>query len=432
MSKGDRMHKIHWLILCCCLSLFRVSGSKGLEWDQPTESTTRFGPYFLGHETEPAMDYGGRVMTSLHRAASDLGGRFTQRFPYVAPAYEIPLAILVSTLQHEIHGHGSRGREYNLRPSYGFGLDFSAYTTIDRDPGSNEEMAALAAGGTEANSILARRILLDFCRPGAIPASSAALMFLSKLDLSLYTAITSKPRDRERRSSDDDETSFVEQYESGNDIAIYLATRQAQRRRADPVDVWYRDYVIDFDDPLLDRSYRHTQDVAIWNALDPMMWATMVFYVKEHVIRGERHLPAPALPLGNGYGVTMGTRGSIEPQSVSRFLDLYLLTPVAVFGVYGRDLRSTSETTYGFGAGIHRLAVGSRFEASLTGDIWDFPQAPEGLYEGTGWNTNAEIEFNVAPHVGIALKAGYKNEGYFPGRPTSAGIYLGGGLTASF
>ncbi len=424
------MKRLHSIVVIIAIVL---GGGRGIQAaDRENNPTPNYGPYFLGHETEPAMDYGGRVMLSLHTAGCDLGSRLTRRIPYVAPAYELPLAILFSTLQHEIHGHGSRGREYDLKPSYGFGVEFSAYTTLDRDPGSNEELSALAAGGTEANAIMARRILLDFCRTDAIPASSAALMFLAKLDLSLYTAITSKPRDRESRASDDDETSFVEQYEEGNDIAIYLATRQAQRRHADPVDVWRRDYVIDFDDPLLDRSYRHTQDVALWNALDPMMWATMFFYVKEHVIRGDRYLPAPALPMGNGYGVTVGTRGSIEPQSVSRFLDIYLLTPIAVFGAYGRDLRSTENTTYGAGIGAHRMALGSRLNTSFSGDIWEYPNAPEALYDGVGWNMNVEIEFSAGNVVGAAFKAGYKNKGYFPGTPTSAGAYFGAGLTATF
>lgn len=398
--------------------------------------TPRFGPYFLGHETEPAMDYGGRVMISLHTAFSDLGSLLTRRFPYVAPAYELPFAVLISTLQHEIHGHGGRGREYNLKPSYGFGMDFSGYTTIDRYPRSMEQLSALAAGGTEADSIMARRIGLDLCRPGSIPASSATLLLLAKLDLSVYIASTSKPRaPRETepgRADAEDPASFVDEYEHGNDIAIYLTTRQATRREANPADVWLRDYEIDFDDPLLNKSYRQVQDVALWNALDPMLWATMFFYVRDHAIRGQRMLPAPALPLGEGYGLTVGTRGSIEPQSVSRFLDIYLLTPIAIFGVYGRDLLSTEESAYGFGAGVYRLTLGPRTKASISADVWDWPKAPEALYNGTGWNAVGEIEFPIGPALGVALKAGYKNAGYFPGVPTASGAYLGGGMTAAF
>ncbi len=391
----------------------------------------RFGPYFLGHETEPAMEYGGRVMTSLHTAASDLGAALSRRFPYIAPAYEVPLALVFSTLQHEIHGHGARAREYNLKPSYGFGLDFSAYTTIDRDPRTLAELSALAAGGTEANAIMAQRILLDFCRPRSIPASAAALLLPARLDLSVYIAATSRPRaDEDGRN--ENAASFTEEYEQGNDIAIYLATRQATRRDGDPSAVWRRDYAVDFDDPLLRKSSRQTRDVALWNALDPMLWATMFFYVRDHAIRGARTLPAPALPLGDGYGIAIGTRGSIEPQSVSRFLDVYFLTPSAVFGLYGRDLVSTTETTHGYGARIHRLALGSRVEASLSGAAWEYPQAPEKLYDGTGWNVNAEIEIGLTSSMGLALKAGVKNAGYYPGVPTAAGLYGGGGVTAVF
>ncbi len=401
--------------------------------DDGTDAARRWGPYFLGHESEPSMDYGGRVMTSLHTGVSDLGSILTRRFPYVAPAYEVPLALLVSTMQHEIHGHGSRAREYNLKPSYGFGLDFSAYTTIDRNPRNIEQLATLAAGGTEATAIQARRILLDLCRPGTLPASTVPLMWLSKLDLSLYIAVTSRPRATDDQSGSDHETSFIEEFENGNDIAIYLVTRQAARRQADPTDVWQRNYEIDFDDPILQTNYRQVQDVAIWNALDPMMWAAMFFYVKEHAIRGKRTIPTPALPFNERFAFTMGTRGAIGPQSVSRFLDLYLLTPSAVFSIYGRDLRSADQTTYGFGGGIHRMTPSALpLKASLSGDIWDFPAGPEDIYEGVGWNVSGEIEFPVHTTMGLALKAGYKNKGYFPGTPTDAGAYMGGGVTARF
>ncbi len=428
--------KILASLFACCLA-----GSAGIASGPFADSAgPEFGPYFLGHETEPAMDYGGRVMISLHTAVCDAGSLLTRRMPWLAPAYELPLAVLVSTLQHEIHGHGARGREYNLKPSYGFGLDFSAYTTIDRYPRTMEELAALAAGGTEADTVMARRIAIGFCRPGSVPASAAPLFMLAKLDLSVYTAFTSTPRAKPERTSpgegqasaDDDGTSFIEEYEQGNDIAIYLTTRQATRRQADPADVWLREYKPDFDDPDLDKTWRQTREVALWNALDPMLWASMFLYVRDHAMRGERYLPAPAVPLGDGYGLTVGTRGSIEPQSVSRFLDVFVLTPFAVFGVYGRDLRSADDTAFGYGAGAYRMALSPHAHASLWGDVWDVPTAEENLYRGSGWNVAGEIEFSVGPDFGLSLKAGYKNAGYFPGVPTADGLYVGGGLTAAF
>jgi hypothetical protein len=401
--------------------------------EKPRAEEPRFGPYFIGHETEPAMDYGGRVMISLHRAASDAAALPTRRLRYLTPAYELPFAILISTLQHEIHGHGARGREFGLKPSYGFGLDFSAYTTIARDPASLEQLAALTAGGTEADSVMAHRILIDFCGPDPAPASDAMLLLLAKLDLSVYVLATAQPRaDRERRADEDDSATFTEQYEQGNDIAIYLATRQAARRRADAGAVWRRDYALDFDDPLLDRNYRQARDAALWNALDPMLWASVYLYVRHHVVDGQRFMPRPALPLNNRYAMGLGTRATIEPQSVSRFLDLYLLTPRGVLSLYARDLRASEKTAYGFGGGAHRMALGPRTRLSLAGDYWQHPEASENLYDGAGWNVAGEIEFPAGPFLRVGLKLGWKNEGYFPGAPLTDGAYAGGGLIGSF
>ena len=407
------------------------------------ETVPTWGPYFLGHESEPAMDYGGRVIISLHRAICDLGHKFTGRIPPVAPAYEFPFAIAISTLQHEIHGHGARAREYNLNPSYGFGLDFSAYTTVDKDPRSNEQMATLSGGGTEADLVMARRLLIDLCQPGGAPASSVPLMFLGKVDLSIYVLSTVKPRaDRRvppdgrgsgRTGDDDDEdSSFTDQFEDGNDIAIYLVTRQAQRLGGTPADVWNRDYLIDFSEADLNDTYDHVQDMAIWNLVDPMMWSAMFLYVTDHAIRGKTVIPAPALPLGQGFALTVGTRGALGPQSVSRFLDLYLVTPVGVVSVYGRDLRSTDDSAFGVGAGLHRLALGPHVRASAQADLWANPDAPEDFYDGSGWNASGEIEFPVSPAVGVALKIGAKSDGFFPGTPTDSGAYAGAGVTAAF
>jgi len=397
---------------------------------QPAQEEISFGPYFFGYETEPSMDYGGRMILSMHRAISDAGHLFTADMPALAAVYEVPLAIFISTLQHEIFGHGSRAREYNLDPSYGFGLDFSAYTTIDKDPGSNEEMIYISTGGTEADMVLARRILIDLCQPGGSKASAIPLMFFAKTDLSIYIFSTATPRDKNPR--DDDDNSFVDQFDSGNDIAIYLVSRQARRLGGDPVDVWNRDYTIDFTEEELDETYDQAQSVALWNVLDPMMWASMFFYVKDHILEGKVVARPPVLPVGDGFGFTVATRGAIGPQSVSRFLDFYFVTPIGVINAYGRDLRSTEETTMGFGGGFHRVTLGPFVSLSIMGDHWENPDSVEEFYDGSSWNASAELEVFWGSTIGTSLKVGSKSDGYLPGTPTDSGTYIGAGMSVSF
>ena len=66
------------------------------------------GPFFLGYETEPSMDFGGRTLASFHLAACDLGSLITRRKPVLAVIYEVPLGLMLSTVQHEVNGHGGR------------------------------------------------------------------------------------------------------------------------------------------------------------------------------------------------------------------------------------------------------------------------------------------------------------------------------------
>src|SRR5215218_7716814 len=87
--------------------------------------------YFLGYETEPAMDFGGRTLTSLQSGLSRAFGSIRdmgERHPGLAPSWEFPVAAAILLVQHEVGGHGGRGREFGLSPSYGFGIDFSGYT----------------------------------------------------------------------------------------------------------------------------------------------------------------------------------------------------------------------------------------------------------------------------------------------------------------
>src|SRR5687767_14847677 len=68
--------------------------------------------YFLGYETEPAMDFGGRTLTSLHSGLSRAFGSIRdmgERHPGLAPSWEFPVAAAILLVQHEVGGHGGRG-----------------------------------------------------------------------------------------------------------------------------------------------------------------------------------------------------------------------------------------------------------------------------------------------------------------------------------
>lgn len=378
--------------------------------------------YFLGYETEPAMDFGGRTLTSLHSGLSrafasirDIG----ERHPGLAPVWEFPVAAAILLVQHEVGGHGGRAREFGLGPSYGFGIDFSGYTTTEREPRTNEELLLLASGGTEADQVLARRIFLDLLRPEGVDGAKIPLAFMTKLDLTLYVAGTPRPRPGD---ADD----FIDATENGNDIAIYLTGRQSQRLGASAADVWNNVYPIDFADPLLEDNSDDARITAAWNLLDPSLIAAAFVYFRDHVLGGEDRVRAPMLRVRN-VGLSLGTRGALGPQSVSRFLDLHAASDRGIFTVYVRDLDSSVDRTFGLGAGVHGLRLG-RIGLGLSADIWEEPEAREGFYEGNGWNATAEVDAMFSDRWGISAKAGSKSAGFLPGLPIEDGVYLGFGI----
>lgn len=379
--------------------------------------------YFLGYETEPGMDYGGRTLASLQSGLSRAFGSIRDmgdRHPGLAPSWEFPVAAAVLLVQHEVGGHGGRGREFGLGPSYGFGFDFSGYTTTERAPRTNEELMLISSGGTEADQVLARRVFLDLLRPEGTDGSKLPLALMAKLDLSLYIATAPRPR------PGDDEGDFADEARNGNDIAIYLVGRQTQRDGAFAADVWNGVYPIDFSDPLLEDNWDDARLTAVWNLLDPTLFAAAFAYFRDHVLRGEDRVRAPMLRAGS-VGLSLGTRGALGPQSVSRFLDLHAATDRGIFTVYVRDLDSSVDRTFGLGAGVHGLRIG-RMGLGLSADVWDEPEAPEGLYEGSGWNAAAEVDALLGPRWGLSAKVGSKSEGFLPGLPIEDGVYVGFGV----
>lgn len=385
-------------------------------------------PYFLGYETEPAMDFGGRALSSLHSAISrafESIGDVGERHPGVAPAWEFPLGAAILLVQHEVGGHGGRAREFGLGPSYGFGVDFSGYTSTDKAPRTNEELTLLAAGGAEADQVLARRVLLDLLRPEGADGAKIPLAVMAKLDLTLYVASTPRPE------PGDDEGDFPDEYASGNDVAIYLVSRQAQRQNFSAFDVWNNNYRIDFSERLLEDNWDDARLTAAWNLLDPSLVAAVFAYFRDHVLRGEDQVHVPGLRLSPGVQLMLGTRGALGPQSASRFLDLHAAMSHGVFTVYLRDLDSSVDRTFGIGAGTHGLRLG-KVDLGLSFDLWEEPDAPEQLYEGNGWNATAEIDALLSTRWGLAAKVGSKSKGFLPGLPAEDGIYIGLGVLGAW
>jgi hypothetical protein len=387
------------------------------------DSTGRnFPALFLGFETEPAMDYGGRVVASAQDAvaASFAGiGDAGERHPGLAPVWEFPTAAALLLVEHEVLGHGGRAREFGLSPSYSFGLDFSGGTSTKRAPRDHTELQLIAAGGAEADGVMAHRLLLDALGDGGIDGAQLPLVMMAKLDLTVYVSTAPRPR------PGDDEGDFTYEYRHGNDVAIYLAGRQAARLGASAASVWNGVYEPDFDERRLEDDWKQARTAALWNLLDPSLAAAMVGYFRQHVLHGSARVQPPALRLGESARLTLGTRAALGPEDISRFLDLQAALPWGVVDVYLRDLDSGDDKSWGYGAAVHAARFGS-LSLSLGADGWEEPGGTARAGE-QGWNAVAEAEWR-GERWGAALKVGNKSEGFFPGLPIDEGVYAGAGV----
>jgi len=378
------------------------------------------------------MDTGGRTLLSLDRGLSRMldATSAVRDHPGVTAAWEVPLGMLLTMLaNHEVNGHGGRAEEFNLHPRYQFKLDLSASTGILRDPQSNLQVGCLALGGIEADMVTALRLQRDLFRPSGAEASTVPALLFAKLDLSLYVA----------RAPWQDSSRFRDEYAKGNDIVLWLVSRQAMRNGADPGALWNRTLTIDTSDPMLERNLRDARATALWNLLDPSLAGSVWLYITHHLGRGNTRIEPPSLKLGDGYTLMLGTHGTLGPTEVSRYVDLYLRTPIGLAYGYVRDLDSSMDRTHGYGGGLHEVALGPSIHLSVTADQWRNPNALEYTSRpSSSWNVSTEIEAMFGTRAprhlafGLSVFVGRKSQGFLPGRPVDGGNYLGGGLLVSF
>jgi hypothetical protein len=300
----------------------------------------------------------------------------------------------------------------------------SGFTGTTRVPKTRDEIVSIVEAGTEADSLLANRLLRDFLRPDGAEASALPLALFAKLDLTLYVATTARPTAANA-------VDFYDQYHQGNDIANYLVARQGQRRHLDLNDMWNQVAVVDFTDPLLAKNADAARIAALWNALDPLLVTTAIEYARTHLGKGAVRVRPPMLELGGTVAFTAGTRAFLAPTYVTRYLDVYARVPVGVASAYVRDLDSSVARTLGWGAAFTVAPRGSRFEARVAGDRWDEPQSAEHGAGTRGWNVSGELSVPVGRRFGVLLNVGRKTTGFVPGRPLDPGTYAGVGVLFS-
>jgi hypothetical protein len=319
---------------------------------------------------------------------------------------------------HEVFGHGARGRENGLSPSFQFSLPYPYQwvldtkvdhggITLDARSGVLERDLLVLAAGIEANHFGAWSLESEFLIPRGRAHYSEALLYIVS---NVYYS-DSAFFGRANESAD-----------PGDDVHAYVTGLQERFNQ-------WRDE---------DRSRieRRLQVAWLWIFADPMFWLSFWQVLVDHAVLGERWMNIPMLEIDT-IRFFPGTRFNLSPFGAEHYLDLFMLKDDLLIDLYGR-IGSSGLASY-WGAGIRALGYQPGFGLELGGEL-DLWNQPEILFEHRnvflrpntwGASTALHATWRIYRPIGIIGKLGAKTHGYLMGQPVDAGIYGYVGLSLS-
>jgi hypothetical protein len=325
-----------------------------------------------------------------------------------------PLAELASTVPHEVGGHGARGRELGLRPTYQFALPgiyrplFSAtveqpsaaYTSYET-AGIVEGTRAIAGvlGGLEANYVGAWWINARIVRAGGDVSADDLLVYATS-KLPYVTTFLSTSIDRRGAPSSDDVASYVSSLQDQ-----FNGWRAEDRRRiAGRLRAGY-----------------------LWNLADPTLLWSFWGTAASTLVLGERTSRMP-LPHVGGFAVLLSPRFGLTPFGAEQLLDVFASDRRGrMIDVYGRVGTSGLASYYGAGARALGLRALERVTAGAELDVWRQPELlldERGVFdppERVGVNAALYGDVELVRGLAVTGKLGAKTSGYVAGLPLAGG-----------
>lgn len=327
-----------------------------------------------------------------------------------------PLAELTSEIAHEVGGHGARGRELDLDPTFLFYLPLTyrnvfapkdearsgAYTQfLTRGPIEGDRAMFGTLGGLEANYVHAWWINARIVRAGGRVHHG---------DLLVYLASKLPYADSVYRTPDASD--------SANDVGSYVTALQDRFNRWTPED---RRAIAN----RLGAGY-------LWNLADPTLFYALYGSVVANVLQGR---PVTKMPLPRIGGTTLflSPRFALGPFGADHTLDVFLARGTRMLDLYVRTGSSGLADSYGLGARVLGIRASERVTLGGELDVWRQPEIL--LHERSvfdrpqrlGVNAGAFFDVRVASIVGITGKLASKTPGWVMGQPVGGGIhgYLG-------
>jgi hypothetical protein len=294
--------------------------------------------------------------------------------------------------QHEIFGHGYRGREFKIN-GLSYKVNFfsgSTYFNLNSFRGAHiNRMSAFVAGGLEANSILADNISQDWFANQQIDHRDAASYMMNRIAKINYVYIT---RESDLGAS------------NGNDVNYYITS----------VNSWYKGSVA----PLTLGKMRSRM---LWELLDLPLYYSLysmgnyVYNGKPNVsmfmfdINGYKYLPTPRL-LWAPWGTEWQVQNNILTPD-KRYIQANIR--------YGKNSFINS---YGIDLVIKPIWAYDQFEFGNKLNLWRQPQIlvsdrASSALKKFGAAAYLTIDYKCNKNISVFSELGYKTSGFSQGDP---------------
>lgn len=307
-------------------------------------------------------------------------------------------------VQHEVFGHGYRGRtfhsdgvsvkkyKFGVPPPYGPGGG-ATHSTFHPHKLTPFQFSTMSSAGVEATSILAIRLKLAWLQTGSINAIQTSMYQYAQQDLTTYILAT------------DDEIPFFGSGNSEGDIRHYVE-------------------ILNDSLPKGHLSVKRLKKLALINYAEPFTYLSLYawwFYL----ITGKQ-MQIPMINIGS-YGYLPGLRIGLTPFGPEYYVDNFLVSNHKPVYFYLRGGEYAGLRSYGFGIEHAYLWTVDDTPWGFRADIWLQPDVP---YKAS--SSNNLVTFEPRAHYKSRLGASLTFIGHKKISNASALFFQIGGKTTGF
>jgi hypothetical protein len=308
---------------------------------------------------------------------------------------------VLTTIQHEVFGHGYRLREFGMWAEYYVDLygGSTYYYKNQYNQLNPNQQAAMNSGGLEAETVLGQQIFNNWLESESIDNRDTVFYYESQTSQIFYVYRT--PTNLAYASV-------------GNDIASYIKS----------VNTWHQN-------PNAVTIGKMRKNI-LWDLLDPALYNGIYGALVSYVIQGQLTEKLYMFELAN-YKYLPSARTLLAPWGLEYQIKNYIKTPkeqtIQVNLRYGN---TATKKSYGLDLYINRLWTYKNFTFGNKLSLWNQPKLgmQSALQANNTWGIADyfTLDYQYNQILSLYSEIGYKTSGYIPGNPLEKGIVYALGL----